>query len=100
MRKVAKVAWTKWTDWDTVCKRAAGRAHYNSIRTYRAELRRGEVLQLLQEWGWGHGTQARIARCLGVSAATVSRDVARILPLYTECRHCGWLRPRHWAMDD
>ena len=34
------------------------------------------------------------------STAALSRDMARILPMFTECRACGWLRPRHWAEDD
>jgi hypothetical protein len=40
--------------------------------------------------------QARIARHLDVSEATMSRDLAVILLLYTECEHCGSLVPRHW----
>jgi hypothetical protein len=48
-------------------------------------------------WSWRHGVQARIAEALRVSESTISRDLAVILPLYTECAHCGSLVPRHWA---
>jgi hypothetical protein len=80
-----------------MCRRAAGRARYNSLRAFRAQMRRGEVLQLLHAWGWRHGVQARIAEALRVSESTISQDLAVILPLYTECAHCGSLVPRHWA---
>jgi hypothetical protein len=36
------------------------------------------VWRLLQEYGGAHGTQARIARTLGCSKATVCADLARI----------------------
>jgi len=82
-----------------VIRRAGGRRRYNALRTLQAQLRRREVLVLLGEWGLGFGTQARIARELRVSAATVSRDVARLLPAFHACAHCGDLTPRHWADD-
>jgi hypothetical protein len=97
---VRKVAWSAPTSWDEVCKRAAGRAKYNAVRRFQAELRRGEVLQLLHAWGWRHGVQARIARALRVSESTISRDLATILPLYTECTHCGSLMPRVWFAEE
>jgi hypothetical protein len=89
--------WSQRTTWDTVCKRVAGRAKYNAVRRFKAELRRGEVLQLLHAWGWRHGVQVRIAEALRVSESTISRDLALILPLYTECEHCRSPVPRHWA---
>jgi predicted transcriptional regulator len=36
------------------------------------------VAELIMRWGWVQGTQARIARELGVSEATISRDMRRI----------------------
>jgi hypothetical protein len=64
--------------WDQVCKRAAGRARYNAWRQRRAAERRWLVWRLLDAYGGGHGTQARIARTLGVSKATITSDLARL----------------------
>jgi hypothetical protein len=57
-------------------------------------------LQLLGEIGWTYGSQATVARQLGVSEATISRDIATILPLYRECAHCGSLVPRVWFAEE
>jgi DNA-directed RNA polymerase specialized sigma24 family protein len=67
------------------------------MRQLRRQFRLQEVVRLLGELGWAYGVQAAIARRLGVSEATVSRDIQRvILPLYAECPTCGQLRPREW----
>ena len=66
-------------DWEAICRRAGGRRHYNSIRQTRAAFRRLQVARLLCRWGLGYGVQARVARRLGVSEATISRDVAALL---------------------
>jgi hypothetical protein len=57
-------------------------------------------LQLLGEFGWTYGSQAAIARRLGVSAATISRDLAKLLPLVRECPACGSLVPKTGWLDD
>jgi DeoR/GlpR family transcriptional regulator of sugar metabolism len=44
-----------------------------------AHVRRVEVALLLRQWGFDHGVQVRIARHLGVSEATISRDVQALL---------------------
>ncbi|MBV8857236.1 MAG: hypothetical protein JOZ02_09925 [Acidobacteria bacterium] len=36
------------------------------------------MAELVIRWGWVQGTQARIARELGVSEATISRDMRKI----------------------
>jgi putative protein kinase ArgK-like GTPase of G3E family len=60
-------------------RRAGGRAHYNTIRKYRALMRQIEVLRLFDVYsGFIYRVQARIARELGVSRSTVSRDVKKI----------------------
>jgi DNA-directed RNA polymerase specialized sigma24 family protein len=82
--------------WEEVKKRAAGRQKYNALQQLRAAVRRREVLTLLGELGWTYGSQAAIARQLGVSEATISRDLAKILPLMQECATCGGLTPRDW----
>lgn len=96
-----RAAWAWATDWDTVCRRAAGRRHYNSWRGFVAEYRRLKVCELLARYGFRHGVQARMARELRVSEATVCRDLKVILPLYAPCPQCDSLVPREraWWVD-
>jgi DNA invertase Pin-like site-specific DNA recombinase len=73
-----------WTDRvsDTIAyRRASGRRHYNAIRQVRATVRRSQVARLLRAYGLERGTQARIARELNVSDATISRDTRSVLDL-------------------
>lgn len=72
-------SWSSPTTEDEVARRAAGRRRYNSRRTLEKNLRRQQVLQLLHLFGKRHGVQTRIARILGVSESTVSRDVDWLL---------------------
>jgi hypothetical protein len=79
-REVRK-KWICPTDWESVCRRNAGRRHYNSVRRSQQELRRLRVAKLLWKYGrhglW-RGLQALLARYLGVSEGTISRDVAAL----------------------
>jgi hypothetical protein len=59
-------------------RRAGGRRRYHARRRREAEERRARVAELVMRWGWVQGTQARTARELGVSEATISRDMRRI----------------------
>lgn len=60
---------------DEAFKRAGGRRRYNLRRQEAASARRDEVSRLLDLYGERRrGTLARIARELGVSRATVTRD--------------------------
>lgn len=59
-------------------RRAGGRRRYHAQRRREAEARRARVAELVMRWGWMQGTQARIARELGVSEATISRDMRKI----------------------
>lgn len=87
--------WSAPTDFDTVCRRAAGRRHYNSLRQFHALLRRRQVIELVGRYGlFTHGAQARIAQELGVSEATISRDIACLLRLHVACPCCGSLVSR------
>ena len=95
-----KSAWSHPTSWAEVKKRAAGRYKYNALRQVRATVRRRDVLTLLGEIGWSYGSQAAIARQLGVSEATISRDLAKILPLMQECPSCHGLTARAWWRED
>ena len=71
-------SWSAVTSPGEVCTRAGGRRRYNAVRAHRASLRRLRVLELLGTFGAGHGAGIRIARVLGVSPATISRDLARL----------------------
>ena len=63
-------------EWDAVCRRASGRRHFNAVRRFRQSRRRCKVIDLVVQYGaFTHGTQARVARELGVSESTISRDV-------------------------
>lgn len=84
-----KVDWTAATDWETVCRRNAGRRRYNSVRAFRRDYRRHQVAGLLVKFGeMKHGNQARIARKLGVSQGTISRDVQALTEEWHRNRVC------------
>lgn len=74
--------WSAPTDWETVCKRNAGRRHYNAWRKFKAAYRRHVlVIEAADRLGlslWAWGTCARIARELNVSRSTVCRDLQAI----------------------
>ncbi|MFO7905997.1 MAG: HTH domain-containing protein, partial [Pirellulaceae bacterium] len=65
-------------DWDSVCRRAGGRRGYNWRRQFQRDYRLTLVVKLLDETGFSWGYQTRIAERLGVSRATISRDIARL----------------------
>jgi hypothetical protein len=76
--EISKQAWSHPTSDATAWARAGGRRRHNATRQARAQLRRAEVARLLGTLGWRHGTQAVIARRLGVSEATISRDLTAL----------------------
>jgi hypothetical protein len=64
---------------DQLCRRAGGRRRYNLQRQMNAMERRKEVAALLKRYGpRASGVQVRIARALGVSESTISRDIQHI----------------------
>jgi hypothetical protein len=70
--------WNTATDFDTVCKRAAGRRRYNAKRRAEARERYLQVLEVIRPPdGRKRGTQAQLARALGVHRSTICRDVAK-----------------------
>lgn len=77
------MSWSETVDFSEVCHRVGGRRAYNARRQLERQLRRTKVLALMQQWGWSlssnRGVQLKIARHLGVSEATISRDVWAIL---------------------
>ena len=84
-------AWSANASWEEVRRRAGGRRRYNAVRGLRALLRRREVARLLSVQGGltYRGTQARLARQLGVSRATICRDLAYLMRQCYPCRCCG-----------
>ncbi len=70
-------SWTTLVSSDEAARRAAGRRRINAERHRRAELRRDQVVRMvIERGGLEHGIRAAIARELGVSRSTISRDIA------------------------
>ena len=72
--------WGILTTWDEVCRRNAGRRRYNAGRTFLRNVRRAKIVCQLAGTGLLQarrlrGLQARLARELGVSPATICRDL-------------------------
>jgi hypothetical protein len=88
---ISAEAWRRPTSDHEAAVRAGGRRRYNSVRRFRAELRRVEILRLASEaGGFRRGFQAMAARRLGVSEATISSDMRGILGGRLEwCPLCG-----------
>ena len=63
------------------------------MRRVRALYRRIQVAERLLSDGWTYGTQARIAKELGVSDATISRDLKAIFPGAIQCPVCACRHP-------
>lgn len=83
--------------WEQMCRRAGARNRWNSLRTFLANERRRQVLELLIELGGlERGAQAEIARRLKVHPSVISKDIRKIMPLARPCERCGWLQPREW----
>ena len=100
--------WSARVSDDVAFRRAGGRLHYNSIRQETAYSRQTEIINA---WDWSTlmgfgggdltawGGQARLARKLGVSPATISRDLKKIRGEYerSRCPTCdGSVRLEHW----
>src|SRR3984957_16966277 len=76
--------WSRLVSHDEAARRAAGRRHLNAMRRFEADRRRGEVSRLVEERGGpAHGIRTAIAKELGVSRSTISRDIRA---LYSEQR--------------
>ncbi len=73
------MAWVDRVSSEEASRRAGGRRRWNALRRDRAIVRRGEVARLLRAYGAARGSQAKIARELQVSFATISRDVQQLL---------------------
>jgi hypothetical protein len=73
------MAWSDRVSNEVASKRAGGRRRYHALRRDRATVRRSQVAQLVRAYGRQRGAQARIARELQVSEATICRDVTWLL---------------------
>jgi transposase-like protein len=70
--------WGARTDFEIVCKRAAGRRRYNAARRAEARERYLQVVAaIMPPDGHSRGSQAQLARALGVHRSTICRDVAK-----------------------
>jgi hypothetical protein len=91
--------WRAPKSWDEVCRRAAGRRRYNAERQVGVMVRRWRVLELVKQTGLVSGAQRRMAKELGVSEATISRDIDAMLPLAMFCPCCMSLVAREgWPL--
>src|SRR5690349_6115939 len=89
-------AWTAETTPEAAARRAGGRRRYNAWRQHLAFYRRVKLSRLLsaKESLIERGVQARLARELGVSRATICRDVRVILAWGHPCPYCGaYMKP-------
>jgi len=94
--------WSAPTSWETVCRRASARRHLNAVKTFLANERRRQVLELLLTLGGvRRGVQAEIAKRLNVHPSVISKDINHhLMPLAKPCKTCGTLRPRVWVKED
>jgi HTH domain len=89
--------WTTPTDFETVCRRTAGRRHYNAWRHFLALDRRKQVCELLFQKSKGlftRGVQTEIAQVLHVHRSTIHRDIKALLAAGgpgCPCPLCGTL---------
>ena len=80
--------WSAPTDSDAVNKRAAGRRRYNAERRAEARERYKLVVEaIMPPDGRKRGSQAQLARALGVHRSTISRDVAKWRRFLLEVMH-------------
>jgi len=90
------MSWSNPKPFNEVCRRAGGRRAYNALRRDQKLFRRLDASHLLLKYGHSRGVQARIATVLGVSEATISRDVKATLYAPHVCKACGSYRPRNF----
>src|SRR5215211_6959729 len=95
-RSIAREEWSALTSDDEAHRRAGGRRGYNMWRQSMALYRRMKLMQIVAGNGislWKrNGAQKMLARALGVSPSTISRDVAAILSEYRPGKPCPLCR--------
>jgi len=80
-----KARWSASISPELAYRRTSGRRRYHAKRRTDRFFWRVQVLDRLRDEGLRYGAQARWARELGVSEATICRDVT------------AWLRPNYWT---
>jgi len=90
------MSWSNPTSLSEASRRAGGRRAYNALRRDLKLIRRRDVMQLMLQYGCNRGVQARMAATLGVSEATISRDVKATLYAPHVCKECGSYKPRNF----
>lgn len=86
-------SWSAPTDWDTVCRRAAGRLAYNRRRQWQRLWRRVDLVKAMAKCraplGFlTRGFQTELAVALGVHRSTVCRDIKALLAEVNAGRPC------------
>ncbi len=74
----SRQSWSAFTASSEVNRRAAGRRKYNAVRRLNADLRRVQVQKLILEYGFVHGSRARIAARARGAPVDHHRDVGRL----------------------
>jgi len=87
----SRAAWHQPTSTAEAFRRSRERRAYNAARRFRADQLAIEIFRRLCALDFVRGSQSRVAEDLGVSAATVSRAVARLPmpPDELKCPVCG-----------
>lgn len=93
MTEVDKFQWARETQMSVVSRRAGGRRRHNALRQFRAEYRRTLLVREIERAGGiAHRIQAQIAKTLGVSESTISRDIKRVFRTLSVCPTCRTIR--------
>ncbi len=74
-KQTSYAGWEAWSPKGEVARRAGGRRGYHAWRRQQAIFRRAEVIRLFTDLPHRRGVQVAIARELGWSKATISRDL-------------------------
>src|SRR2546421_12376788 len=92
------MSWSSRVSNSEVARRAGGRRRYNAWRQDMRQIRRRDVLLLLHKYGLRRGVQARIAKTLGVSEATITRDIQASVFSLAVCPTCSAYRPTDFKL--
>jgi hypothetical protein len=91
-RSITREEWGDWTSDDEAHRRAGGRRRYNAWRQFLALYRRVRLMEIVarnrMDLWHRNGNQQALARALGVSPSTISRDVRAILEETRPGRPC------------
>jgi hypothetical protein len=88
--------WSEWTSDKEAYRRAGGRRAHNAWRQSMALYRQMRLMEIIARnrvdlWS-RNGAQKRLARALGVSKSTISRDIKAIFSEYQLGKPCSLCR--------